>query len=148
MKSSSKRVENLCYKKIGSTEIKVFAENQVTCDPSIVRAEFIFEINSSTKKQSEFSIFDLYKIMGIVYTALNDYIEKVIFNEIKKGSSFQLLIEAEGSDDKEIRLKDNLYEYHLKRLAEKVTCMAENVFCAHSKDNMTHCLTFSLAGPK
>ena len=105
MKSSNKRVENLCCHKIGNSEIKVFAENQISDNPLLRKAEFIFEINSSTKKQSDFPIFDLYKIMGIVSKALNDYIEKVVFDEVKKGTSFQLMIEAEGDTEKEIQMK-------------------------------------------
>lgn len=56
MKSSSKRVENLCCKKVGNSEIKVFAENQITDNPLLRKAEFIFEIDSSTKKQLDFPI--------------------------------------------------------------------------------------------
>jgi hypothetical protein len=145
MKSSSKRVENLCCKKIGNSEIKVFAENKITDNPMLRKAEFIFEIDSSTKKQSDFSIFDLYKIMCIVYNALNDYVEKVIFDEVKKGIMFQLMIEAEGNDQKEVQMKDNLYDYHLNRLAQKFNEVVDEIFCVHSKDKLTHYLTFSHA---
>lgn len=146
MKSSSKRIENLCCKKVGSSEIKVFAENQSTVDPSERKAEFIFEIDSSTKKQMEFSILDLHKIMGIVNTALIEYIQNNVFGEMHNISKFQLLIEAEGNDEKEIKLKDNLYNYHLERLAKKFSNVADDIFCTHSKDNLTHYLTFSHAG--
>lgn len=145
MKSSSKRVENLCCKKIGNSEIKVFAENHITDNPKVLKSEFIFEIDSSTKKQTEFSIFDLYKIMSVVYHALNDYIENVVFDEVKKGASFHLMIEAEGNTEKEIQMKDNLYDYHLNRLAKYFNEVVDEIFCVHSKDNLTHYLTFSHA---
>jgi hypothetical protein len=128
---------------VGGSEIKVFAENQATDNPLLRKAEFIFEINSSTTKQREFSIFDLYKIMSIVYHSLNEYVEKVVFAEVQNGVSFKLLIEAEGANEAEVKMKDNLYNYHLNRLAEKFTKMADSMFCMHTKDNMTHCLTFA-----
>jgi hypothetical protein len=143
MKSSNKRVENLCCKKVGNSEIKVFAENQTTDNPLIRKTEFIFEIDSSTKKQTEFPIFDLYKIMSIVYHALNDYVEKKIMNELKSLSSFQIMIEAEGNNEKEIQMKDNLYNYHLNRLAQKYTEMYDDVCCQHIKNNLSHFLVFS-----
>lgn len=145
MKPSSKRVDNLCSKKIGNSEIKVFAENHVSDDPKVRKAEFIFEIDSSTKKQLDFSIIDLYKIMSIVYHSLNEYVEKKIIIELNSLSSFQIMIEADGDNDKEVKMKDNLYNYHLNRLAIKFTKMYDNVFCTHTKDNLTHYLTFSHA---
>lgn len=145
MKSSSKRVENLCCKKVGNSEVKVFAESHITDNPKVRKSEFIFEIDSSTKKQTEFSIFDLYKIMSIVYHALNDYVENVVLDELKNLNTFQLIIEAEGNNDKEVQMKDNLYDYHLTRLAAKFTEVVDDLFCVHTKDNLTHYLTFSHA---
>ena len=83
--------------------------------------------------------------MGIVIKSLNDYIEKVVFDEVKKGTSFQLMIEAEGGTEKEIQMKDNLYDYHLNRLAKYFNEVVDEIFCVHSKDNLTHYLTFSHA---
>jgi hypothetical protein len=74
MKSSKQRVETLCCQKIGNSELKVFAEDQPSEDERIRKTEFIFEINSSHIKQQEFGISDLYKIMRVVYHALNDYV--------------------------------------------------------------------------
>ena len=143
MKSSSKRVENICCHKIGNSELKVFAENQITEDPTVRQAEFIFEIDASTKKQTDFTIIDLYKIMGVVYHAMNDYVEKNILSELKSLSCFRLLIEAEGDTEKEIRMKDGLYDYHLERFAQKITNLKQNVTCTHSKNELTHYLTFT-----
>lgn len=147
MKPSSKRVDKLCSKKVGNSEIKVFTENYITDDPKVRKAEFIFEIDSSTKKQLDFSIIDLYKIMSIVYHALNEYVEKKIIIELNSLSSFQIMIEADGDNDKEVKMKDKLYNYHLNRLAIKFSKMYDNVFCVHTKDNLTHYLTFSHVVP-
>lgn len=65
---------------------------------------------------------------------------------MKKGASFQLMIEAEGNTEKEIQMKDNLYDYHLNRLAKYFNEVVDEIFCVHSKDNLTHYLTFSHAG--
>jgi hypothetical protein len=143
MKSSNKRVENLCCHKIGNSEIKVFAENQISDNPEVRKSEFIFEIDSSTKKQLDFPIFDLYKIMGIVCNALNDYVENTIFKELNNINIFQIMIEAEGNTEKEIIMKDNLYDYHLNKLAKKFSEVVDEIFCEHTKDNLTHYLTFS-----
>lgn len=143
MKSSSKRVENLCCKKVGNSEIKVFAENQPSDNPLVRKTEFIFEIDSSTKKQTDFQIFDLYKIMSIVYHTLNDYVENKIIKELNTYTAFQIMIEAEGNTEKEIMMKDNLYDYHLNRLAKKFSEVVDEIFCEHTKDNLTHYLTFS-----
>ena len=55
------------------------------------------------------------------------------------------MIEAEGDTEKEIQMKDNLYDYHLNRLAKYFNEVVDEIFCVHSKDNLTHYLTFSHA---
>lgn len=143
MKSSSILVDNLCCLDVGDSKINVFAENHTTDNPLIRKAEFIFEIDSSTKKQTNFSIYDLHSIMGIAYNTLIDYIEHNIIKEIQNLTSFQLLIEVEGNDDKDVSMKNNLYHYLLKRLAKKITKDSKDVMCVYTKDATTHYLTFT-----
>ena len=147
MKSSKQRVETLCCQKIGNSELKVFAEDQPSEDERIRKTEFIFEINSSHIKQQEFGIGDLYKIMSVVYHALNDYVEKKILGELNTVSAFQVIIEADGGNATEVSSKDSLYDYHLDRLAKKFTGMFDDIFCEHTKENITHYLTFSRVAP-
>lgn len=146
MKSCSKRIETLCLEKIGKSELKIFTEKIESSCKLLKKTEFIFEIDSSTKKKTDFSIFDLKKIRYIVKNVLNEYIQDRILKEVSNLSFYQLIVEIEGNDQKEVEMKHVLYDTYLDKLAKNLNEVVDKIFCIHSKDNLTHYLTFSYAG--
>ena len=146
MKSCSKRIETLCHEKIGKSELKIFTEKIESSCKLLKKTEFIFEIDSSTKKKTDFSIFDLKKIRYIVKNTLNEYIQDRILKEVSNLSFYQLIVEIEGNDQKEVEMKHVLYDTYLDKLAKNLNEVVDEIFCVHSKDNLTHYLTFSYAG--
>jgi hypothetical protein len=132
MKSSSKRKEILLSELIGNSKLEIFVENQESNCKLLKKTEFIFEINSSTKKNTEFSIVQLNQIRKTVIQTLLEYIQKTIDNI----NFFQIEFEPVGKDEKETEMKDILYNIILTKISKELSCI-------HSKSNNMHYLTFT-----
>jgi hypothetical protein len=143
MKSCSKRIETLCLEKIGNSELKIFIEKQDSSCKFLKKTEFIFEINSSTKKQVHLPLKQAHRVIHCVAETLNNYIQNVVFKELEYLLGYQITIEIEGNNQKEIEMKHILYDNYLDRLAKKFNEVVDEIFCVHSKNNLTHYLTFS-----
>jgi hypothetical protein len=140
---SNKNVDFYLSEMVSGNLVEVFAEKLSSNDDLIEKYEFTFKINQSTSKQVSLYIPDLYKIFVIVQKSLLKYIEENILNNVSDNKSIQLMVEAEGNDEKEISYKDKLYDYHLTRLAKKYTNVENEVWCKHTRKDLSHFLTFS-----
>lgn len=131
MKSSSKRKEILLSQVIGNSKLEIFVENQESNCKLLKKTEFIFEINSSTKKNVEFSIRQLNQIRQTVIQTLLKYIQETV----DKTNFFQIEFEPVGRDEKETEMKDILYDIILSKISKELSC-------THLKNNNMHYLNF------
>lgn len=142
MKSSSKRTKTLFNEKIGNSELKIYTENIESSCKLLKKTEFIFEIDSSTKKQVQLPIKLAHKVIHCVAETLNNYIENVVFKEVRHLLGYQITIEIEGNNQKEIEMKHLLYDNYLDRVSKKFNDIMNQVVCVHTKNEFTHYLTF------
>jgi hypothetical protein len=140
---SNKNIDYYLSEMVNGNTVEVFAEKLSSNDDLIEKYEFTFKINQSTSKQVSLYIPDLYKIFVIVQKSLLEYINENVLNKINDNKIVQLMVEAEGKNKTEVDYKDKLYDYHFDRLARKYTEMDNDVCCEHTRNNLSHFLTFS-----
>lgn len=125
---------------IGNHKVEFFTEKIDTLCKNFEKYEFFFKIEESTSKKISFFINDLHKIYSYSQKILLSLIDNVIMNNLNVDKVYQLVIEAEAEDKKELDHKQRLYDYHFDRLAKNYS--NNNVLCTHSKEGYVHTLTF------
>jgi hypothetical protein len=144
MKVKNKNIDYHTTGIIGNSKVDIYVEKLKTDTNNLEKYEFLFEIDNSTSNNNKLVLIkELYQLFLMVQDSLFKYIEENIIDKLDGDKIIQLLIEPEGKDDKEVKLKDNLYHYHLKRLAKQYNDIIDDVVCTYIKQNNTHILNFS-----
>jgi hypothetical protein len=142
MKINQSNLYNYDVKTIGNNKVEFFTEKVESACKFIEKYEFFFRIEESTTKKFNFFIRDLHQIYTLIQDSILSLIDDVIIKNINNDKVYQLIIEAESADKKELELKQKVYDYHFERLAKSYTDKDSGIYCHHTKDGYIHTLNF------